>query len=93
MDEAKIQQFIKDQVALQVDQYLKSADGNQVQNHVHSGIDAPRIPFPKNVVGTVLTAAIPSGYGKDGDIILTNISGTRKIWGRLSGVWYGVAIT
>lgn len=90
MDQDKIQQYIQSEVSRQLKAY---SDGVDLPNHSHNGIDASRIPFPKSVIGTVMTTAIPTGFGKDGDIILTDIAGTRKINGRISGVWYHATLT
>lgn len=60
--------------------------------HQHTGIDAPNID-PANLLGFPVMPAAPTDMPLEGTVRLYNVSGTRKIYAFLSGVWYSATLT
>jgi hypothetical protein len=60
-----------------------------VPYHIHNGIDAPSIPMNLRLVTTVPTAS----QGNNGDILLYESGGTRRLYGKINNVWYFATLT
>lgn len=90
MNEQEIRNIIRDEISKQstTSQYTLTA----IKYHIHNGIDSPKIN-PANFMGFPVRTATPTDSPPDGTIVLSNISGTRKIWARINNVWYSATLT
>lgn len=74
--------------------YLTLGEGGLLQTRIGAFLYGwPGIGTAYKTSSGTFTDADITGTVQDGAIGITNFSGTRKIWGRCGGAWYGVAIT
>lgn len=65
---------------------------NEVPYHEHTGSDSAKID-PNNLLGFPVRLATPTESAIQGKLVLSDISGTRRIHVRINGAWYSVAVT
>lgn len=85
-------EMTREQIVEIVRQELASNGREFVIPHSHNGIDSPQID-PDFLLGFPIFSATPAHAAPDGTIVLSDISGTRKIWARIGGAWYSITVT
>jgi hypothetical protein len=63
-----------------------------IENHVHNGIDSPKIN-PKNLNGFQILTAAPTYAAKEGTVLLANESGTYYLYARINKSWVKVQLS
>lgn len=69
-----------------IDQQIEKLKADLVSNfnvpyHIHNNIDAPYVPANAQILSSV-----PTG-GNEGDILLYESGGTRRIYAKINGTW------
>lgn len=89
LTEDRVREIIKEEMKKKSD---VGQGFNDVSYHEHTGADSPKID-PNNLLGFPIRTSTPTDSAIQGKIVLSDISGTRKIWARINGTWYSVTVT
>ncbi len=85
----------EDQINNQINKVLNqnyTSGSPQIPPHTHNGIDSLQISAA-SLLGFPIMATAPTDQPANGTIRLYDVSGTRKLYAFISGVWYSTTLT